>query len=137
MKRNTILPVSEALKEFALSEYLLTFYEDGLRGLIRDHVLVSTAIICGIDFFESELEVEDPLSKKIVDAYTESLYYRHDQEMGTSDRNLNAALAASERIRRWVNGMMYATFLNDVYSVQEQYFQWFGDDLIVRLDIWS
>ncbi len=137
MKRNTILPVSEALKEFALSEYLLTFYEDGLRGLIRDHVLVSTAIVCGIDFFEHEATVEDPLSKKITDSYTSSLFYRHDQEMGVSERNLNDALAASERIRRWINGMMYAILLNDVYSVQEQYFQWFGDDLIVRLDIWS
>ena len=137
MKRNTILPVSDALKEFALSEYVLGFYEDGLRGLIRDHVLVSTAILCGIDFFELEPELEDPLYKKIVDSYTSSLFYRHDQEMGNTDRNLSAALNASARIRRWVNGMMYSAFVDDVYSVQEQHYQWFGDDLIVRLDIWS
>ena len=136
MSKFTILPISEALKEFQLMEFSLVFYDEGLRGLIRDHVLVSNARMSDIDFYATTDDA-DPLEKKVVDQYHNSSYYRHDVEMGNDNLTLNAALMASKRIRKWVNGMMYAAFVHDVYSVHEQHYRWFGNDLIVKIDIWS
>lgn len=136
MPKYTILPVAEALKQFQLFEYVLDFYDEGLRGLIRDHVFVSNAHLCDLEELESSFD-EDPLEEKIVTAYTTSLNYRHDVAMGTANRKLNAALSASRQIRKWVDGMMYTAYLHDVYSVHAQYHRWHGKDLIVRLDIWS
>lgn len=136
MAKYTILPIAEALKEFELFEYILDFYDEGLRGLIRDHIFVSNARICDLDDHESSFD-EDPLQKKIIEAYMHSIGYRHDVEMGIATKKLNAALSASHRIRKWVDGMMYTAFMNDVYSVHEQYYRWFGRDIIVQIDVWS
>lgn len=134
METYVILPTHEAFSFFNLAEHYLMFYEDGLRGLLRDHVLVSEPHLCDNDDIESIFN-EDPLQKKIIDTYTNSIGYLPDYYMGRTDATISAALEQSAHIRNWVNSMMRSIYPNEVYYIHAQYYRWLGKDLHVRIDV--
>ncbi len=134
MNTYVILPTHEAFSYFNLAEHYLMFYEDGLRGLLRDHVLVSDPHLCDNDDIET-IFGEDPLQQKIVESYRNSYIFKRDEHMGRAEINISAALEISAHVRNWVNAMMRSIYPNEIYHIHEQYYRWFGSDLHVRIDV--
>lgn len=131
-----ILPTAQAIVEFGLMEYVLEFYEDGVRGLVRDHVLLVTDLLAGAEDRETFFD-EDPLKTKIISMYENSLQYRNDVAMGVANKRLAEALGASETVRHWAYGMMYGIFPCDVLSVDVVRWRWLGNDLVVHISVWD
>jgi hypothetical protein len=133
-----VLPIAEILREYFLLEHVFDFYEEGLRGLVRDHVLISTSIVCDIHEDDMEDDDADPLVNKIVQAYRmNNLGYRNDYYNNNDERRLASALHRSREIRLMINRLMYVLFRGSVYNIHPQRFQWLGNDLVVHMDLWE
>lgn len=133
-----VLPIAEILREYFMLEHVFDFYEEGFRGLVRDHVLVSTSVVCDIHEDDMEDDDADPLVNKIVQAYRmNNLGYRNDYYNNNDERRLRAALHRSREIRLLINRLMYVLFRGSVYSINPQQFRWLGNDLVVHMDLWD
>src|SRR5437764_14039412 len=99
MSEMHVLPIAEILRDYFMLEHVFDFYEEGFRGLIRDHVLVSSAIVCDIHDEDFDMDDPDPLGNKIVNAYRTHYGYLNDYHRNVDERRLSMALHRSREIR--------------------------------------
>lgn len=131
------LPTAGIVHEYRDCEALFSFYEDGLKGLIRDMVLVSdsrppmhkpTAEEIKQEFLDSGLP------ERIMTQYAQSPDARFLAHTGNTTHEAFIEMAA-EVIYQSVVEMMNSLFLRLVYEVRKQRWSWIGNDLVVSMRI--
>lgn len=127
--RKFLLPTTELFFEFRHYEQVLLFHDEGVRGVIRDLVLLSTGIP------NHDEEAQD-LLKYLLEEYNRSIDLRY---LENTLRYPNAVAVMVEiavtEIHQAVEAMMAQYFRNLVYDICKARWQWLGADLILQLDI--
>lgn len=134
-----VLPTASIVREFREYNRLFSFYEDDIKGIIRDTILVSSAWMQK-DYSRYHHEIHRPLMaddlmEKIIRDYHnsgEALMQRLSEN--TSSETYIQRIV--EQINRQVGDMMMTLFLNYVYDVSKTEWQWIGDDLVVKITIY-
>lgn len=132
-----VLPTADLLKDFAHLERMFDFYEDGLRGLVRDMVLTADAVDTPSsrveDAFKQALQ-NTGLIEKVMRDYAHSADARFNFLTGTGSEQIEVEIAV-EHIYQIVLEMMAQLFRRAVYEICKQEWQWLGDDLVAKVDV--
>lgn len=134
-----ILPTSTLVRQFWHCEPLLCFYDLGVRGLIRDAVLLN----CGkpASSFSLYRRRKDPplfsdgLLDYVLEEYERSLDLRF-LENTLPQRAVSGCFAVEtvvEAIDEAVAAMMRECFLREIYEICKTRWQWVGYDLLIRV----
>lgn len=133
------LPTTDIVRNFREFERLFTFYEEGIKGVVKDTVLLSSAwILSRTSNMQPHARpiIADGLLDKIMRDYAnsgEALMQRLSEN--TSSESYIELIA--ELIDRAVGEMMYALFLSTVYDVSKTEWRWIGDDLVAKMKIYD
>jgi hypothetical protein len=123
-----ILPTIDLCQEFENFELLMSFYEGGLRGVIRDLILVN-------ENYQYNFKYQDEdLIDKIVRDYKNS----PDAVISYISENTDKSefiYLASLAINRSVTNMMAAIFQRTVFDICKERWRWIGDDLCIHIEV--
>lgn len=130
-----ILPTSELLSFLTTFQELFSFYEDGLRGLVRDCVLLSDSVTqydrLSIREF-SPAQIDPDFAKKVMREYEESpsaMFLR----MTENTNSYHAAEMALEYIHDAVVDMVKSTFGPAVFDISKGWHHWHCNDLVIEV----
>lgn len=132
-----VLPTAGLVREYADFDQLFSFYEDGLRGLIRDMVLLSDLHAPTEQTSAAEYVRElasDGLVEKVLREYSDSPDARFLFHTSSRTREIEVEIAV-EMIYQSVMEMMNALLMRAVYEVCKQKWSWLGNDLIAHLTV--
>ena len=126
--RMVIIPTAEIISEFRHMDPVFCFYEDGVRGVVKDMVLRNTA-------GDDTGVVEQTLLNDIVAMYEHSLHVRYlENTLRITDPVIYIELfvaglqeTVSELLRQ-----LFASVLSD-HQWDSSEWGWIGNDLIVRM----
>lgn len=133
-----ILPTAEIITRFKGFEELFCFYDDGLKGIVRDSVLTSQAY----DLVERYHKPKGHRSKCIIevsgllDKILRDYHNSADAMFLFRIENTNAATYVEEaaiQIDTAVNEMMRVLFARIVYDMNMDGYTWLGDDLMTTV----
>lgn len=134
------LPTRDIVRHFKDFERLFSFYEEGIKGLVRDTVLLSSAWVLGrnisIQPYSPHPVVADGLLEKVMRDYASS----SEAMMQRLSENTSAEAyveLVTEMIDRAVGEMMYTLFVSSVYDVSKTEYSWVGDDLVIKMRIYE
>jgi len=119
-----ILPTKDILRLFQKYDELFMFYNDGVKGVIRDTILSRVSTNRGLDDVLNKIRI-DYLNS--VDAVME---YLTEYEFRSECIDL-----AVELITIAINEMMIDLFKSRNSSIIISYWKWFGDDFIIGTQI--
>lgn len=139
--RRLIVPTSDLVREFWHCEPLLCFYDEGVRGLIRDTVLLNCGVPAG-SFSLHRRRKEPPLFSDglldhVLGEFERSLEVRF-LENTLPQRAESASFAVEavvEAIDEAVARMMREFLLRDIYEICKTRWQWIGYDLLVMVQV--
>lgn len=117
-----VLPTFELLKEFRESEQLFYFYDDGLRGVIRDIIIYGDG--------GKPINDETYVTEKILREYNNTPEAVMSKFTDNVDSNVLIELIAS-LIDNAVGEMMGILFPGYSYSISKTDYRWLGDDLAI------
>ena len=130
-----ILPTAEIVRNFKEYEPLFSFYDEGLRGLVRDMVMLSDMHAAPEETrstgFKRELG-SDGLLEKVLRDYGHSLDAMFAHHIGVPNKAPFVG-ALVELIYQHVVEMMSAYFRREPYEVCKQQWEWLGSDVIVGI----
>lgn len=128
-----ILPTTPIVKGFSQYENLFCFYDDGVKGVVKDHVLVSRS--CLVSFYEDIQKTDKSvrLMDEIIQKYETSLHRQYMENTYNGCKPIHMLEDIINEIEREVNNMMYLYFFEHPYSI-ERGVKWVGDDLIIKID---
>lgn len=153
------LPTTDIVRNFKEFDRLFSFYEGGIKGVVRDTVLLSAAWVLDHPswIFDREIMrypglvahydtkhpittaypvIADGLLEKIMRDYAnspEAMMQRFSEN--TSSENYVEIVA--EMIDRAVGEMMNTLFRSSVYDICKTEWQWIGDDLVAKIKIYN
>lgn len=135
-----ILPTNDILRELEHLEHMFVFYEGGIRGVIKDTVLLSNA--WELTHYSSAKHdgirpiTAHGLVDKIIRDYENSpnAIFLHYSE---NTRGSVHVELASELIDNAVSDMMSLIFKHLVYDVCKTQWEWIGNDLLTNISIYE
>lgn len=129
-----ILPTSEVLGFLSHFQELFSFYEDGLRGLVRDCVLLSDGVGSQrVSMREFGSSVIDPdFASKVMREYAQSPSAMFLSVINNSGAYHSAEMAL-EYVHDLVIDMVKATFGPAVYDISKTWHHWHSDDLVIEV----
>ena len=117
-----ILPTAEIVKEYEAAERTFSFYEDGLRGVIRDLILYSNA----------EKKSGNYIQDKILREYSNTPEAVMSRIMENFVTEMYIELLV-EVIFNSVSNMMQMLLPQTVYTISVIEHQWSCNDLIIKI----
>lgn len=137
-----VLPTKDIIQQYNDLDHLFTFYEGGVRAIIRDTILLSSA--WKLELFSERYHLPDntkPLTAKgmmdnVMREYSnsEDAIFQRFSENTTKETFVQIAV---ENIDYTVSEMMFALFKRQIYTVVKRDWQWFGNDLIVKINTYE
>jgi len=138
-----ILPTSDLVRQFKPHERLFNFYEDGIKGLIRDTILLSAAYRYHLFAFSRynnsqyapRPTIADGLLEKVLRDYDNSL----DAHLERFQQNTNSSYYVETVVKlidHAVGEMMADIFQSTAYDVSKTDWQWHGSDLVARVNLY-
>lgn len=127
-----VLPTADIVREFRGYEPIFCFYEDGIRGVVRDSVLLSNGM------YEHELDecishqssLIETFINRVVEEYENSIHRRYiENTYAKNSPSITLELVVAQ-INSMVNTMTRALFMLRAYEICKSRWQWVGDDLI-------
>lgn len=133
-----ILPTNDIVKEFMDFESMFIFYEGGVKGIIKDTVLLSEASQYGRYASFENKGVRKLMAKglmdKILSDYSnsaEAVFLRYSENTSSSVQ----IELVTELIDNAVSDMMNCIFVRTVYDICKTRWEWIGNDLITNIRI--
>lgn len=125
-----VLPTGEIIREFKNFEEMFSFYEEGIKGVVRDMVLLSDDITPG----DPKSSTTQGLLDKILREYMNSpeAVIQHLLE-NTSAANFVEFI--SEALKMMVQDMMRRLFTNALYEISKTEWQWIASDLVIKVQL--
>lgn len=123
-----ILPTAEIVTEFKHLEPVLCFYDDGLKGLIKEIVLRNTAA-------DLSGQKSQDLAQEIVSAYEHSMHVRYmENTLRHADPSIYIELFVTQldEILAELLTLLFASTLR-THRWDYRGSRWIGNDLLVRL----
>lgn len=130
-----LLPTAEIIRDHGRHEGFFNFYEEGLRGVVRDMVLMSDDSIFSTSIPQRQLNVSEGLIQKILREYQNSPEAVMQRYLENTTYESYVELIA-EMIADSVHDMMRSIFVSAVYDVSKTEWDWLGNDLITRIRIY-
>jgi hypothetical protein len=132
-----VLPTAEILKTFKDFEHLFDFYEDGLKGVVRDMVFTADTFQAQPDrvrdAFKQALQ-NSGLIEKIMRDYSMSPEAQFHFHVGSHTQE-SAVEIAAQCIYVVVLQTMSNLFMRAVYEISKQEWDWVGQDLIASVQV--
>lgn len=126
-----LLPTSDIFLSHKHFEPLLYFYEDGVRGLVRDTVLLSSQPLPGSEDVQA-------LRERLVAEYDRCANARFlENSMRRHEYASFLVEMAAEEIDYRVAEMMWQFLRGRVYEVCKTRWKWVGADLVATIQILS
>ena len=119
-----ILPTKDILRLFQKYDELFMFYNDGVKGVIRDTILSRVSANRGLDDVLNKVRTDYLNSAEAV------MEYLTDYEFRSECIDL-----AVELITIAINEMLIDLFKSCNYTMSKSYWKWFGDDFIIGAQI--
>lgn len=139
--RKLIVPTSDLVREFWHCEPLLCFYNEGVRGLIRDTVLLSSSVPADSYSLHRRRKdaplFSDGLLDHVMGEFERSLDLRFLENMlpRRAESACFAVEAAVEAIDEAVARMMRQFMQREVYEICKTRWKWIGYDLLVIVQV--
>jgi len=134
-----ILPTRDLLRLFSSYENLFWFYNDGVKGVIRDIILFSNA--WELKHYSPIKDCKKPITAQLIfDKIVQEYSNSPDGRMNGITGNLidsECVEIAAELIDNAVSDMMFVLFSSLIYDVSKTNWKWFGDDIIVEIKIFT
>ena len=125
-----ILPTAEIIRDNRRNDWLLEFYDEGIKGLVRDTVLNQRAEDAPV-FCDAGGEVA--LLETVIQQYESSLQYRFLENTLAHCYPTSRVEMAVIGVAEDVAQMMRGFFAGYAYDVCKSNWQWLEDDLIVTI----
>jgi hypothetical protein len=121
-----ILPTFEILQDFQESEQLFNFYNDGMKGVVRDLIV----------HWEGGGSISDSthITEKILRDYSNSPEATISRFTDRIDMEAYVELITS-LLDIAVGEMLNALFPKITYDISNNEHSWIGDDLIIKLRV--
>ena len=134
-----ILPTYTIVAQFKEFENLFTFYDEGIKGVIRDAVILSAAYNL-YDYPESlyhpPKERTNGLRDKVLADYDQSLEAKWSNfELSRYPNNTILIEIIVDKLEDAVEQMMRGIFRRDIYDVAPGGHKWIGNDLAIGMEI--
>jgi hypothetical protein len=122
-----ILPTEDIVREYQQFDDLFVFYENGIKGVIADAILLNEMLTSDLHGIRGTKIVD-----KVLREYTNSIqaynnYYRENTNVVTFIELI------VENIMISVNEMFYCLFRNQTYFPSKVESRWHGNELIARI----
>ncbi len=132
-----ILPTSEIIRTFKAKEELFEFYEEGIRGLVRDIVMrpraFDTVQICDGVGYNKDAMILEELVAQVVSQYENSLHYRYIENTRAHIHPSCLVEVVVLCVEDAVSQMLRGFFAGFAYDVCKSNWQWLEDDLVVTI----
>jgi hypothetical protein len=129
-----ILPTGDIVREFQRDDWLFGFYDDGIKGLVRDVVLLQG------DHNTRHAAFRDPedavllaLLENVIQQYENSLEYRFLENTLRHCHPTFMVEMVVLGVDHAVSRMMREFFAGRPYDVCKSRWQWLGNDLITTI----
>jgi hypothetical protein len=133
-----VLPTSEVIREFIQHDTLFCFYEGGIRGLVRDSVLLAAdhpyEVVDGHYCAKPRPLKNKDLMEKVLRDYENSLDWRWMENHYRFNPSSQIAILV-DLVDFAVGKMMRGLFVQAVYEICKTTYTWLGDDLAVSLKV--
>lgn len=128
-----ILPTSDIIREFRQEDWLFGFYDEGVKGLVRDTVLAHQAHRTEVVCDGSGDSVQARLLEHVIRQYENSLEFRFLENTLGHCHPASMVEMVVLCIDHAVSVMMREFFAGLTYDVCKSHWQWLENDLIVNL----
>ena len=130
-----ILPTAEIIDQYRKFEPLLSFYREGIKGIIRDIILMENGSTKFQHFAirrNKKVMLAETIVERIMRKYNDSPEAMFQSYFGNDQRAFCVELAA-ELLYTSVNEMMDSLFGCEEIDVDESTHRWIGNDIIVTI----
>ena len=130
MRDIIILPTADIVREFEDYESVFCFYDEGLRGVIKDIVLYNTVT-------DTTGEQTSMLVQDVISVYEHSLYVRYlENTLSISQPEICIEMMVIQ-LESAVSKMLKALFVKELqrYRWDRSSYEWLGNDLITRIKL--
>ncbi len=124
-----LLPTNDIVRTFNKLDPVFNFYEGGIKGVIKDTILVSE----GYKLPECKA-IDTGLTEKILHDYENSTEAKLIQYTQYPDNSLLIEIVTG-LIEGMVNAMMHSVLSKMIYDVNHENWHWVGNDLKVVVNI--
>ena len=129
-----VLPTGDIIREFESYEELFYFYEDGVRAVVRDMLLLNHGnLLPTLPLYSYDPDTNLwAFRQRLVEEYDRTMDVRATENMLHEYRGLQLEHALGE-IDAEVTRMLKGYFRNQIYEIIQDGWKWLGDDLVVRM----
>jgi hypothetical protein len=134
-----VLPTADIVREYQDFDPLFVFYEDGIRGVIRDSILLSEGWSVKPTRYREVQSWRDTRTRfleKVLRDYSNSPEAVLTRLLENTSAEMYVELVTEDIMRR-VMGMMHDVFRHLVYDVSKAEWKWIGNDLATRIRIYD
>ena len=129
-----VLPTADIVREYHHLDALFVFYDDGIKGIIRDALLLSQGVT---NQYTREIELRralEPFMDKVLRTYDNSTEAMLQRLLENTSAELYVEMVVADVWQR-VSVMMKDLFQHLQYDVSRAEHRWLGNDLmtVVRL----
>jgi len=131
-----IIPIFEILNDHQESEQLFYFYDDGLRGVVRDIILFSS----GCEFKNLHPNKRAGADECVVEKILRDYYNTPEATLSRFTDNIDMEVyieVIAQSIAISVEELLRALIPRIVYEFSKTEFQWLGDDLLLKMRIFE
>lgn len=130
-----ILPTSEIIRDLESFDEMFSFYDNGIRGIVRDNVLQSDlSHISEVPVLRTNAIPHwiQKLNDRIVFEYTNSHQAIRQHYLENTSDTLYVELVA-EYVNALVFEMLKTLFVQSHLDIQTTGWRWIGNDLLIRV----